>query len=205
MRWLIEELPGTVGGALLGEAAVRAGHEVHRWDDAWWDDPSCMPPGGAAVVFHGSLGNAARIRALGRWRPGAFCLVDAFAWTAYAPRWREHLVSAHAVVTTVRALVADPTVAAPVASAAGEAFVRPDSPLKPFAGRVVALRGLTAAALDHGFYYDDLDLRVIVAPVQQLGAEYRFVIADREVVAGSGYVAATWPGSRPSPATAPAW
>ena len=40
-------------------------------------------------------------------------------------------------------------------------FVRPDSPLEPFAGRVLARDKISLAALDHGFYYDDAYLPVV--------------------------------------------
>lgn len=94
------------------------------------------------------------------------------------------------VFTTVRALAADPlAAAAPLADDAGCVFVRPDSPLKPFSGRVVPLSELTAAALDHGFYYDDLDLRIVVSRTQSLGEEWRVVVCDGGVVTGCRYEA----------------
>jgi len=43
--------------------------------------------------------------------------------------------------------------------------------------------------MDHGFYYDDPEIAVVVAPVQQVQAEWRFVVIGKEVVTGSGYVA----------------
>ena len=67
--------------------------------------------------------------------------------------------------------------------------MRPDSPLKPFSGRVCQLEGISLGALDHGFYYDDPNLPVVVAPVRAIGEEWRFVVANGRVVAGSGYEA----------------
>ena len=46
-----------------------------------------------------------------------------------------------------------------------------------------------AVALDHGFYYEDERLPVVVAPVRDVGEEWRFVVVDGAVVTGSGYVA----------------
>ncbi|MFN0055819.1 MAG: ATP-grasp domain-containing protein [Planctomycetales bacterium] len=54
-------------------------------------------------------------------------------------------------------------------------------------GRLVSRDRMTLAALDHGFYYDDSALAVVVAPVCEIGREWRFVIVSRRVVAGSGY------------------
>jgi hypothetical protein len=68
-------------------------------------------------------------------------------------------------------------------------FVRPDSPLKPFSGRVLERGQVNLAALDHGFYYDDAEISVVIAPVQGVGREWRYVVAGGEVVAGSAYVA----------------
>lgn len=65
--------------------------------------------------------------------------------------------------------------------------MRPDSPLKPFSGRVVDVSTLTLSKLDHGFYYDDDAIPVVAAPVRQIGNEWRFVVAKRAVIAGSAY------------------
>lgn len=46
---------------------------------------------------------------------------------------------------------------------------------------------MSLAALDHGFYYDDPALPVVVAPVRSVGREWRYVVVDRLVVAGSAY------------------
>ena len=43
------------------------------------------------------------------------------------------------------------------------------------------------AALDHGFYFDDPALPVVVAPVRAVGREWRYVVVDRRIVAGSAY------------------
>ena len=71
----------------------------------------------------------------------------------------------------------------------GRVFVRPDSPLKPFSGRIVELEGLTLAHFDHGFYYDDAQLPVIVSPVRDIVEEWRFVVIAGQVRTGSGYQA----------------
>jgi len=69
--------------------------------------------------------------------------------------------------------------------------VRPDSPLKPFSGRVLDVDAISLRALDHGFYYEDETLPVIAAPVADVGREWRFVVVEGVVVAGSGYNADT--------------
>jgi hypothetical protein len=86
-------------------------------------------------------------------------------------------------------LVANPDKVLAQIGAPGSFFVRPDSPLKPFSGRVLQRERVSLAALDHGFYYDDLETPVIVAPVQEVGREWRYVVVAQKVVAGSAYSA----------------
>lgn len=50
---------------------------------------------------------------------------------------------------------------------------------------------ISLKALDHGFYYEDERLPVIVAPVANIEREWHFVVVDRQVIAGSGYNAET--------------
>lgn len=184
VTWLLEDGVFEANHDALAAAVRDTGHRVVRVDDE-----RGVPTVEGPAIFHGSLGTAARI-ASGKPRlsPGAFCDVGAFACSAWYPRAARWLLNDVWRLSSVAALVADAAaVTAGIASDAG-VFVRPDSPLKPFAGRV--LRGaVTLAALDHGFYYDDVELPIIVAPVRTVRREWRYVVVDCAVVAGSGYEA----------------
>ena len=189
MLWLLEPDVFGPGPHPLTGAAKAAGHRVVAWDDDWWLSER-FPSADEPALFHGSLGNAAKVAALGRWTPGAYCDSAAFRCSAWYPRAAPWLVHTRYESTTVASLVAEPeAVAGHLADAEGKVFVRPDSPLKPFSGRVVTLAGLRAADLDHGFYYDELELPILVTPTQRLGHEWRFVIAEREIVSGCRYIA----------------
>jgi hypothetical protein len=169
-------------------SAIRdCGYHLIEWSDTWWTDgvPSNVP--NSSVVFHGSLGTAARITSELQWTPGAFCSVEAFrcsAWYESACQW---LVHRDWTICPASELVANARKLADKLGATDRMFVRPDSPLKPFSGRVVDVDSLTLKTLDYGFYYDDETIPVVVAPVQSIGNEWRFVIANRSVIAGSAY------------------
>lgn len=189
MLWLLESDIYAVGTHPLKVDAIAAGHKVRFWDDDWWSSEA-FPSLEGPVVFHGSLGNAARIAALGRWTPGALCNTEGFHCSAWYPAAQEWLVHEDFQSTTVEALVGNPLeVAGGLMDASGEVFVRPDSPLKPFSGRVVRLEGLTRDHLDHGFYYDDPALPIVVSRTRSLGTEWRFVVAEGRVVTGCTYEA----------------
>ncbi len=188
VTWVLEsELMPDVHQRLRA-AADAAGQGCTAWDDMRWPD-RVKPRGGEFVLFHGSLSIADRVAAAGVWSPGAFCHTAAFHCSAWYEGAAEFLLHRRWVLTTVRDLVERSEAVMAEASASRAAFVRPDSPLKPFSGRVVEAGNVTAAALDHGFYYDDLDLPVVVAPVRAVVREWRYVVANGRVVAGSAYLA----------------
>jgi hypothetical protein len=203
VHWLLEPDAFGEGPHPLVAAARRAGHGVTHWRDDWWSSGVFPALEDERVVFHGSLGNAARIARLGRWSPGAYCNEERLRCSGWAPateRWR---LNERYVSTTVRELCEQPVVITrSLGDELREVFVRPDSPLKPFSGRVVQLAGLAPADLDHGFYYEDVELPIVVAPVTRVHEEWRFVVAHGTVVASGGYQArgrrAT--ASRPTPA-----
>lgn len=182
MHWLVEH--GVFGSGFdVTAAARRAGHRITPWQDEWWGTEGWPRLGDEPVLFHGSLENAARIhRAKLPWRPGAFCNADAFRCSAWYERARPWLLNADWEIVAADRLVDAPPQYDPM-------FVRPDSPLKPFSGRVVERDRLSLAALDFGFYFDDRTLPVVVAPVRQVDREWRYVVADGQIVAGSAYAA----------------
>lgn len=187
MHWVFEPQVFSADEAFV-EAVQRAGHTLILWNDDWWMNGRWLKLRDERVVFRGSLGNAARVRAEMPWQPGGFCDVEAFDCSAWYPRVKNQLVHQAWRSTTVCELVDNASKIASSLQADSRLFVRPDSPLKPFSGRVVEVEGLTLETLDYGFYYEDKALPVIVAPVLELGPEYRFVLVRDRVIAGSGYL-----------------
>jgi len=171
------------------EAAVRkCGHSVVAWNDDWWSSGGWPELQGERVVFHGSLANAARVHAELPWHPGSYCDVGAFHCTAWYEEARPWLLHEAWRVIAAEQLCADPIAGTDgLTDAEGRVFVRPDSPLKPFSGRVLITAEIEPAKLDHGFYFDDLSIPVIVAPVRSVTREWRFVVVQGQVIAGCEY------------------
>jgi hypothetical protein len=193
MTWVLESDVFPDSHTPLRAAVHDAGHRLVDWNDAWWADGYGFPSdiGGTHTFFHGSLGNAARINDELNWAPGSFCNASAFRCSTWYDGAREWLLH-----TDWRSLPANKFVdsADDVAASLGctdRIFVRPDSPLKPFSGRVLDIASVTLAALDHGFYFDDESLPVVAAPIRNVGREWRFVVVGADVIAGSAYDAAT--------------
>lgn len=188
VTWVIEaEVFPPEGVAALEAEVVRAGHRVVRWRDEWRESPSPILPTEMSVspfVFRGSLGNAAWVRENVP-RPGVYCDVEAFRCTRYYPGAERWLLCG----SRWRALPARQFVEEAMDQHLQHFFVRPDSPLKPFSGRLLTRDQVSWEAIDYGFYYDDRDLVVIISEPQWITAEWRYVVADRRVVAGSAYSA----------------
>lgn len=170
-------------------ATAKLGHRAVRWKDEWKEGPSSplLPPHAPSIpfVFRGSLGNARWVQENLLWRPGAYCDVEAFRCTSYYPRAERWLLAG----TKWRALPAQRFVDEAIDQHLQHFFVRPDSPLKPFSGRLLTRDQVSWEAIDYGFYYDDRDLVVVVSEPRSITAEWRYVVVDRRVVAGSAYAA----------------
>jgi hypothetical protein len=187
VTWVLESEVFPKSHQPLREAICEAGHQIVDWSDAWWQDGIPSRCGSGPIVFHGSLANADAVNEQLAWNPGSFCNTQAFfcsKWYAIAEEWLIHsnwrILPAYEFVDS----------AARVCEHLGiedQVFVRPDSPLKPFSGRVLNIGDVSLAALDHGFYFEDEALPIVVAPVKKVGREWRFVVARSRVIAGSAY------------------
>lgn len=191
VTWVLESDVFPHSDAELRRAVRDAGHVVVDWDDSWWSGG--VPPhlGKSVTVFHGSLGNADRITSELNWCPGAYCDPSEFCCSAWYDRARQWLLHTDWRILPADAFVANAPSIATELDSSDRVFVRPDSPLNPFSGRVVQTASVTLATLDHGFYYDDETLPVVVAPVRDVGREWRFLVVDKSVVTGSAYDPAT--------------
>ncbi|MEQ8788537.1 MAG: ATP-grasp domain-containing protein [Pirellulaceae bacterium] len=187
ITWVLESEVFPESHGPLRLAILDRGHAIIEWNDEWWfaGIPTKLPT--SRVIFHGSLGNASLIADRLNWSPGSFCPTNAFRCSSWYESARQWLVHSHWYFATADELVEN---AASIGAAIGSPtafFVRPDSPLKPFSGRVVDVEGLTLSALDYGFYFDDASLPVVAAPLREIGDEWRFVIVADTVVSGSAY------------------
>lgn len=91
--WVLEPQVFGLAYEQMLNAVRDAGHDLVLWEDTWRETGDWPRLADRVVVFHGSLGNAARVRSELSWRPGAFCATKAFRCTAWYPmsaRWLLH-------------------------------------------------------------------------------------------------------------------
>jgi hypothetical protein len=189
INWVLEREVFNDNHDRLAEAVIAAGHKVISWDDFWWETGKWPSLENQYTLFHGSLGNADRIAKELPWRPGVFCNTSAFACHAWYENAKKWLLHKDWIFSKVAEFVAEPDRYLAEIDSPTTFFVRPDSPLKPFSGRVIQREEVSFEALDYGFYYEDKNLPIVITPVTEVGMEWRFVIVGQETIASSAYEA----------------
>jgi hypothetical protein len=186
MIWVLEKEVFSDGHQALAEAAIAAGDEVVWWKDSYLNDGIELD---GDVVFHSSLNIASQVNDLFGWSPGAFCDVKNLSCYNWSKQISPYLLNRDWVLTNVSGFVEDKEfVSEKFLDGARKVFVRPNSPLKPFAGRVLDIDDVSLATLDHGFYYDDPQLKIVVSSAKEgIEEEMRFVMCGRSVVDASYY------------------
>jgi hypothetical protein len=171
----------------LATAVEAAGHRLVKWDDAWWATDQWPDVLDGPVLFHGTLATADQIgRALPRWSPGAYCAAAAFRCSAWYRRARPWLLHQRWRGIAASALAADPEGALAPLGAPELVFLRPDGGLAA-AAQILPRAELRLAVLALAHHHGDPDLRVVVAPARRIGRQWRYVVADRQVIAGSAH------------------
>lgn len=189
VTWVLEAEVFPASHSRMLDAVRGLSAQAVVWRDEWLTAESWPRLSGRVVIFHGSLGNAAVVAERLPWKPGSFCDAERFRCSRWYPQAAPWLLHRTWTLSSVEELATATGDVLARIGAPGTFFVRPDSPLKPFSGRVLQRDKVSLAALDYGFYYEDKQLPVIVAPVRAVQREWRYVVVAGEVVAGSAYQA----------------
>lgn len=139
------------------------------------------------IIFHGCLEFADLFAKDVRIAPGAFCATEKFKFTEYAPKLNKYMLNNDYIKSTVKDLIDDQNL---FDRYDDSIFVRPNSPLKPFSGRELKLNNINLKSLDYGFYYDDINLEIIISSYKKITKEWRFVILNdgkNTILGFSGY------------------
>ncbi|MEM6692726.1 MAG: ATP-grasp domain-containing protein, partial [Planctomycetota bacterium] len=180
----------------LAAAITRNGHEVasinrpnppYEWDDVRSSYRNAFSEG-ACVVAHADIDLISRVIEDNLWTPGAFATVPHFYCSHYYARLgrfllnRDYIMLPYAELPRCRDFVFD------TLGVDDRLFVRPDSPLKIFTGLTISRETFSKDFEFMGFYEFPSESMVVVSSPKQIVAEWRYVVAKGEVVAGSKYI-----------------
>ncbi len=197
--WVVDQQPARrVGlpGEAIADVARALGHEVvvTDYDPSGGRGPEALTPelgpvlaAPRPIVLRGSVGFAAWAHAGWPLRPGAFPSAR-LAASAWLPAYGDLALNAGAEVVAYAEFEAGR--AALERRLGGALFVKPADGGKRLAGTVLAPgRPLFDAhyAAHRRWAPPPDDYRLLVAPVRPVAAEWRFVVAGRQVAAASRY------------------
>lgn len=179
----------------LAAAVTRNGHtvvSVNRPNPPYlWDDVDCSYrdafPEGACVVTHADIDLVTRVLDEGRWSPGAFATMEHFCCSHYYAHLGRFLLNRDYVMLPFAELPRCLDFLLGSLGRDDRLFVRPDSPFKTFSGLTIS-RSTFAKDYDFmGFYEFPTESLVVVSSPKTITCEWRFVVADGQIVTGSHY------------------
>lgn len=156
-----------------------------------WEDTDNSYRGAFAekscVITHADIDLVNRVRRDGIWTPGVIATLENFHCSHYFSHFGRFLLNRDYVMLPFGELERRADFLFQTFGRDGKIFVRPDSPLKLFTG-LLADRANYARDLEFmAFYEFPMESLVVVSSPKRIDAEWRFVIADQSVVAGSLY------------------
>jgi hypothetical protein len=141
-------------------------------------------PMDACVVFRGTLNLMRHIAASRRWRPGAWCAFENLACSTYYAHYGPFLLNRdYTFLPIAEAVRLADSLFARYAND-GHVFVRPDSVDKSFNGTLANRSTFTDKFFGAPF---DPPTLILVARPKKLTYEWRLIVANGKVVAGSQY------------------
>ena len=203
MTWIIENEAFADGDILL-PALKELKKDIILWDDNFWntEEYKSFPDD---WIFHGSLGNVAKLEKKFPFHPGLNYSEAFFSYSFTHDTFTKYMLNKEVVFTTISEVLSNPFITKQLKTE--KLFARPDSPLKEFSGRIIPSENLTPAHFDYGFYHENINLPIVLAPVKLIEKEYRFICVNQQIVTGCEYVADGRKGGRTisSKDKEPAW
>lgn len=165
---------------------IRAPAPPFRWEDIGCSYRETFPED-ACVIMHGDIQMATKIYQESRWFPGAFCTVENFACSSYYCWYGEDILNRDYIMLPFGELDRCQDFLFHSLGIEDKVFIRPDSPLKLFGGQI-ASRNTFATDLEFmGFYEFPKNALVVVSSPKPILVEWRFVVAEKQVIAGCRY------------------
>lgn len=165
---------------------IQAPNPPFRWDDVGCSYRETFPKD-AFVVAHGDIELVTRIQKEQRWTPGAFCNVENYTCSKYACRLGDYWLNRDYTMIPFGDLRRNKEFLFDIFGKNGRIFVRPDSPLKLFAGQLASHDEFEAEMEFMGFYEFPPESLVVVSSPKTIVNEWRFVVAKGKIAAGCKY------------------
>ncbi len=138
------------------------------------------------VVFYGSLQFSRVIKREAKWIPGVYCNLPKFECLYYYPRFGQHLVNADYVMLPLGELSRRKDWLFAKLGKNDQLFIRPSSGFKSFTGEII-LEQEWDKTLRFLAFRNDPETLAIVAKPASISYEWRIVVGENKVIAGTQY------------------
>jgi hypothetical protein len=138
----------------------------------------------ACVIFRGTLALMRHIQGSRRWRPGGWCMFQNLACSTYYAHFGPFLLNREYTLLPIAEAVRLADKLFENYASGGQVFVRPDSVDKSFTGTLTDRT--TFAHKFFGTPFDPATL-ILIARAKKLTYEWRLIVANGKVIAGSQY------------------
>lgn len=166
MLWIIEN-GGFVSGDILLDSVKKLNKNFVLWNDDFWKTKE-YEVFDKNSIFHGSLGNASKIKNEISWTPGALCDEKGFSFQYIYENYNDFILNKNCIFTTINDLLKNPSLLDDICKTSTKFFARPNSPLKEFSGRILDKTDLTPAHFDYGFYHEDINLPIVLSELKSI-------------------------------------
>lgn len=138
------------------------------------------------VIFKGSLNLSREVSRITDWIPGTYCNLNNFNCSTYYTYWGKYMLNREYWLIPINQVFNNKFIEACLYGIhddnVPEVFIRPNSGMKQFTGRIFNLSNLSSLK------NIDPETLVLVAPVKKISKEWRFVVTGNEIVSGSIYL-----------------
>lgn len=191
VEWLFETDIFKEGTIQIAEEIERQGMKVTYADTIPMRDGesylNIFPPQ-ACVVFYGTIGFADHIRRNAPWVPGVFMSPEKFLCSTYYAHFSDHLLANPYIMLPFGDLIRKKDFLFDTLGQEDTIFIRPDSGEKTFTGQLVERAAFERDLGEMGFHPIPPESLVVVSAPRNIETEWRFVIADGDVITGSRYL-----------------
>jgi hypothetical protein len=141
----------------------------------------------SCVVFYGTLNFASQLVRETNWIPGAYNNSPGFDCTSYYPHIGHYLLTEKYAMLPYGDLQRQKVSLYQAYGQSDTIFIRPNSGGKVFTGQTVSYEHFDKDVSRLGFYDVAPSELVVVSPPRNVVDEWRFIVVDKKVIAGSQY------------------
>jgi hypothetical protein len=185
VKWLVEDDAFPTDTMPFVEAIRKQGMQVKLIDQKPYTTPEFLDfPPEDCVVFYGSLGLAKKLIKKAKWIPGAYYNVPKYSCVNYYAALGKYLLNGNYIMLPYGELIRQKEFLYEHLSQDRAVFIRPNRGDKVFTGQIVLKENYEK---DIGFYNIEPQELVVVSEPRNVLFEWRFVIVEGKVIAGSQY------------------